>query len=62
MTSQVKTKLRLLKNLVQLSTKLEDRCTIIPPILVDDRVVSNIAIELFNSNFPSQYTPVINKV
>ena len=36
---------------------------IIPPILVDDRVVSNFAkkTELFNSYFASQYTPVTNK-
>ena len=36
---------------------------IIPPILVDDRVVSNFAekTELFNSYFASQCTPVTNK-
>ena len=36
---------------------------IIPPILVDDRVVSNFAekAELLNSYFASQYTPVTNK-
>ena len=36
---------------------------IIPPILVDDRVVSNYAekTELFNSYFASQFTPVTNK-
>ena len=36
---------------------------IIPPILADDRFVSNFAEkdELFNSYFASQCTPVINK-
>ena len=36
---------------------------IIPPILVDDKVVSNFAekAELFNSYFASQCIPVINK-
>ena len=36
---------------------------IIPPILVDDRVVSNYVekTELFNSYFASQFTPVTNK-
>ena len=39
------------------------KLSIIPPILVDDRFASNLAVktELFNSYFASQCTPVTNK-
>ena len=39
------------------------KISIIPPILVDDKVVSNLAekAELFNSYFTVQCTPLINK-